>query len=108
MAGLLADMPERPLLVVSTDMNHYADEETTRRVDRMALDALETLDPAKLFNTVRRNRISMCGIVPAVLVMETLKRLDGLNRIESVGYATSAEASGDTSRVVGYAGVLLA
>ena len=46
--------------------------------------------------------------LPAVLVMETLRRLDALNRCEPVGYATSAEASGDTSRVVGYAGMLFA
>lgn len=108
LAAVLSEMPRPPLLVVSTDMNHYADEATTRRVDRMAIDALESLDPERLFNTVRENRISMCGVLPAVLVMETLKRLDRLNRIESVGYATSAEASGDTSRVVGYAGALLA
>ena len=108
LAAVLSEMPKQPLLIVSTDMNHYADEETTRRVDRMALDALESLDPARLFDTVRQNRISMCGVLPAVLVMETLKRLGQLNRIESVGYMTSAEASGDTSRVVGYAGALLA
>jgi AmmeMemoRadiSam system radical SAM enzyme/AmmeMemoRadiSam system protein B/AmmeMemoRadiSam system protein A len=108
LAAVLSGMRKPPLLVISTDMNHYADEETTRRVDRMALDALESLDPVGLFETVRTNRISMCGVVPAVLVMETLKRLGGLNRIESVGYATSAETSGDTSRVVGYAGALLA
>ncbi len=107
LAAVLSEMPRAPLLVVSTDMNHYADEETTRRVDRTALDALESLDPARLFDTVHKNRISMCGVLPAVLVMETLKRLGHLNRIESVGYATSAEASGDTSRVVGYAGALL-
>jgi AmmeMemoRadiSam system protein B len=40
--------------------------------------------------------------------METLRRLGGLTRSERVAYATSADASGDTSRVVGYAGVLLA
>ena len=108
LAAVLSDMPRPPLFVISTDMNHYADEETTRRVDRIALDALESLDPARLFDTVQQNRISMCGVLPAVLVMETLKRLDRLNRIESVGYATSAEASGDTNRVVGYAGALLA
>ncbi len=108
LAAVLSEMPKLPLLVVSTDMNHYADEETTRRVDRMALDALESLDPALLLETVQKNQISMCGVLSTVLVMETLKRLDRLNRIESVGYATSAEASGDTSRVVGYAGALLA
>ena len=108
LGAVLSEMSKPPLLVISTDMNHYADEETTRRVDRMALDALESLDPYALFQTVRKNRISMCGVLPAVLVMETLKRLGGLNRIESIGYATSAEASGDTSRVVGYAGALIA
>ncbi len=108
LGAVLSEMPKPPLLVISTDMNHYADEETTRRVDRMALDALESLDPFALFQTVRKNRISMCGVLPAVLVMETLKRMGGLNRIESIGYATSAEASGDTSRVVGYAGALIA
>ncbi len=108
LAAVFSEMRKPPLLVISTDMNHYADEATTRRVDRVALDAFESLDPAKLFETVRTNRISMCGIVPAVLVMETLKRLGRLNRIQSVGYTTSAESSGDTSRVVGYAGALIA
>ena len=73
----------------------------------MALDALETLDPEKLLETVRKNHISMCGVVPAVFVMETLRQLDSLTRIESIGYATSAAVSGDSSRVVGYAGALL-
>ena len=107
LAGVLEDLPSRPLLVISSDMNHFADEQETQRVDRMALDAMETLDPAQLFKTVIDNRISMCGVLPAVLVMETLRRLDSLTRFESVGYATSAKASGDTDRVVGYAGMLL-
>ena len=75
-------------------------------MDRLALDALETLDPARLYETVRENRISMCGMFPAVVVMETLRQLDSLHRCEMVGYATSAAASGDTRRVVGYAGML--
>ena len=27
LAGVLADMPERPLLVISSDMNHFADDD---------------------------------------------------------------------------------
>jgi len=108
LAGVLGEMEERPLLVISSDMNHYADEDRTRQLDRMALDAIEALDPARLLETVNKNRISMCGVLPAVLVMETLRRLGSLNRCEVVGYATSAEASGDRSRVVGYAAALFA
>ncbi len=108
MAGVLANLPERPLLVISSDMNHYAPDDFTRQIDRVALDAMETLDSEKLYEAVTREKISMCGMAPAVLVMQTLKRLGSLNRCESVGYATSADASGDRERVVGYAGMLFA
>ena len=107
LADVLRDMPDRPLLVISSDMNHFADDDETRRLDRLVLDAMATLDPTRLYETVRSNRISMCGMFPAVIVMETLRRLDLLSRIELVDYATSADASGDTQRVVGYAGLLL-
>ena len=68
---------------------------------------MERLDPAHLLATVNEHNISMCGVLPAVIVMETLRQLGGLQAFERVGYATSADVSGDTSRVVGYAGVLL-
>ena len=107
MAEVLGEMPERPLLVISGDMNHRADDATTRRLDRMALDAMETLDPTQLYKTVTDNRISMCGMMPAVVVMETLRQWDSLHRFESVGYATSADVTGKKDDVVGYAGMLL-
>jgi AmmeMemoRadiSam system protein B len=50
----------------------------------------------------------MCGVLPAVIVMQSLRLLGGLTACERVAYATSADASGDARRVVGYAGVLLA
>ena len=106
MAAVLRKLEDRPLLVISSDMNHYADEDSTRRVDRLALDAIESLDPQRLLETVTKNRISMCGVLPAVLVMETLRQLGALKRCELVGYATSAEASGDRRQVVGYAAAL--
>jgi len=106
LAGLLEGMEERPLLIVSSDMNHYANEEETRRLDHMALETIEARDPRRLLDVVRQHRITMCGVAPAVVVMETLRRLGSLDECEVVGYTTSAERSGDTSRVVGYAGVL--
>ncbi|MCL2006395.1 MAG: AmmeMemoRadiSam system protein B [Planctomycetaceae bacterium] len=109
-AKFLDSLPEKPLLVISSDMNHFANEETTRRVDRIAIDALNRSvvehNPEFALRTVYEQQISMCGIIPAVFVMETLRLLGRLDRIEEVGYTTSAEASGDTSRVVGYAGMV--
>ena len=48
----------------------------------------------------------MCGLGPALVVLETLRRLGRLHTARRVAYATSADAGGDTSRVVGYAGML--
>jgi AmmeMemoRadiSam system radical SAM enzyme/AmmeMemoRadiSam system protein B/AmmeMemoRadiSam system protein A len=107
LTSFVRGLPSRPLLVISSDMNHFASDRENRRLDAIALEAMEQLDPAHLLATVTEHQISMCGVLPAVIVMETLRRLGGLSRCERVGYATSADVSGDTSRVVGYAGVLL-
>ncbi len=108
-AGLVKVMQEcatPPLLLISSDMNHFATDAENRRLDELALDALETLDPRNLYDVVRDNSISMCGVLPAVIVMETLRRLGKLKKAERVAYATSADVTQDTSRVVGYAGIL--
>ena len=98
------------MLVISSDMNHFANEETTHRVDRIALDAIyravAELNPEHALQTIYGEQISMCGVVPAVFVMETLRVMGRLDRVEEVGYMTSADTSGDTSRVVGYAGLI--
>ena len=55
---------------------------------------------------MKENNISMCGVLPAVIVLETLHLLGKFSRAVRTGYATSADVTGDTSRVVGYAGML--
>jgi AmmeMemoRadiSam system protein B/AmmeMemoRadiSam system protein A len=107
LANYLKSRQQSTLLVISSDMNHFATDAENRRLDEMALAAMETLDPAALYETVSRHHISMCGVLPAVIVMETLRRLNGLNRSRRVGYATSGDVTGDRDRVVGYAGMLL-
>jgi AmmeMemoRadiSam system protein B len=106
LAEVLRRREDRPLLLISSDMNHFATDAETRRLDEMALTALEGLDPEEVYRTVRGHHISMCGVLPAVIVLETLRRLGGLSRAERVGYATSADVTGETGRVVGYAGML--
>lgn len=98
---------ERTLLLISSDMNHFANDEDTRRLDALALDSLKTMRAAEAYRVIHEHQISMCGVLPAVIVIETLCQLEQLQRVEQVAYATSADVSGDTSRAVGYAGLLL-
>jgi AmmeMemoRadiSam system protein B len=107
LADVIRSLPEPPLLLISSDMNHFAPDDENRRLDEIALQAMGRLEPDQLLTTVTEHNISMCGVLPAVIVMETLRLLGGLRECRRVGYATSADVTGDTSRVVGYAGVLL-
>ena len=94
----------RPVaLVVSSDMNHFDNQELTVRKDTRALVPLLALSPEELFWTVRSERISMCGVCPATLALFAANAL-GAREAKLAAYGTSAAASGDTGRVVGYAG----
>ncbi len=105
-AQLLRTLEKLPLLVISSDMNHYASDRENRRRDRLALNALATCDPQQLIDVCSQNEISMCGLIPAAFVMETLRQMGRSFKVIEVDYATSADVSGDKSQVVGYAGAL--
>lgn len=106
LADVLRDLPERPLLAISSDMNHYAPEAENRRRDRLAIDAMLTGDAKKLIEVCTENAISMCGLVPAAIVMQTLVQLGESFTVEEISYDNSASKGGDPARVVGYAGIL--
>ena len=107
LAKVVGERDDDILLVISSDMNHYADDEENRRLDGLAMEAMESLDAEALLNTCIENGISMCGVLPAVMIMETVNAMNGLKKAERVAYGTSGDTSGDKSRVVGYCGMLL-
>ena len=102
---VLASWKEEVLLLTTSDLNHYEDDATTRVKDGKAIERLLALDARGLYDTCRNEDISMCGLGPAVAMLTALKSL-GAERAELVTYATSADVSGDSSAVVGYAGMV--
>jgi hypothetical protein len=94
------------LMIASSDMNHYEDDERTRSKDRLAIDRVLALDPAGLWETVQREQISMCGYGPAVAMLTAAREL-GASKAELVKYATSGDVSGERDQVVGYAGMIV-
>jgi AmmeMemoRadiSam system protein B len=98
---------EPTLIVASSDFNHYEPDNVTRVKDRKAIDQILNLAPKGLYETVFRERISMCGFGPAVAMLVAAKDL-GTKEAELVKYATSADAGGPVDSVVGYAGIVIA
>ena len=104
-ARVLGESKEEILMVASSDMNHYEDEETTRRKDRMAIDRLLAMDAKGLYEICREEEISMCGLGPAVIMLTAVKRL-GATKAELLRHATSGDSNGERDAVVGYAGMI--
>ncbi len=106
LAAVVRSWPDDVLLIASSDMNHYEDDDTTRVKDHKAIKKILELDPQGLYDTVINESISMCGFGPAVAMLTAAKQL-GATKAELVQYATSAETSGDKEMCVGYAGVVV-
>jgi AmmeMemoRadiSam system protein B len=103
-ARVVRDEAPPPLLIASSDMSHYEPEGVARKKDGMAIDRMLALDPEGLYRVVRSERISMCGVIPATVVLCASLSL-GATCARLVKYSTSGDVSGDRERVVGYAGL---
>jgi len=106
LATVIAAEREPIFLIASSDMNHYESDAVTRVKDHKAIDPILALDARKLYDTVRNEKISMCGYAAAVAVMIAAREL-GATSGALVRYATSGEVNGDMREVVGYAGMVI-
>lgn len=100
----LADLlEEEDVVVASTDLSHYLPLEAAVAMDRATLAAVASLDPARLWAAGMEH--ALCGGAAVAAAMACAARRGAVCGAV-LRHATSAEASGDTSRVVGYAAVV--
>jgi hypothetical protein len=105
-AAALNGYPERVMILASTDMSHYVSQATAESKDKLAIEAILNLDPLGLYETVLKNRISMCGFAPTVAMLVAANKL-GATSANLIRYMTSGDVNRDFSQVVGYAGLLI-
>lgn len=92
------------LLLASTDFSHYVPARTAERLDREAIDRILARDAGGLYEVVRRERISMCGIAPTTVLLAALAGRPLTTSLLRWGHSGEV-APGD--QVVGYASILL-
>jgi AmmeMemoRadiSam system protein B len=85
---------EETLIVVSTDLSHYHDARTARKLDRAAADDIVALRAEALGHDSACGRHALAGLLVAL-------RNRGL-RLECIDLRNSADTAGDPHRVVGY------
>ena len=106
MARTITQVDPAAVIIASSDMNHYENDAVTRVKDARAIDQMLQRNARGLYDTVRREKISMCGFGPAASMLVAANLL-GATKSQLVRYATSADVSRDFARVVGYAGVIV-
>lgn len=106
LARVIAKSGRETLIVASSDMTHYEPRAVADKKDHYVLQKLTDMNPAILYRTVLDYQISMCGIMPVTIALIAALAL-GASKVDLVRYTDSGEVSGDTSQVVGYAGVII-
>lgn len=85
---------EETLLVISSDLSHYQDYETARRMDRATSDAIEALEPRRIHYEDACGRNPVNGLLLAA-------RRRGL-KASTLDLRNSGDTAGPRDRVVGY------
>lgn len=106
LAKTLREVREKILLIASSDMNHYEGQEVALKKDQVAIDQILKLDAEGLYREVKQNGVSMCGIIPATVMLVAAREL-GARRAELIQHATSGDVTGDYGSVVGYASLVI-
>lgn len=89
----------RTALVISTDLSHYYSLDQAKRLDAICLEAIRSENSAVL-----HQGCEACGAI-GVEAMLDVARAKGMESV-LLDYRTSADTSGDSSQVVGYASAL--
>ncbi len=85
---------DETLIVISSDLSHYMDYETARRMDRQATQAIEDLEPAELSYQHACGRTPISGL----LLAARQHRL----RPQTLDLRNSGDTAGPRDQVVGY------
>ena len=92
------------LVLISTDLSHYLSEPEAHAADEHALNVLLEQDETKYLAASQDGTCAMCGAAAVVAGM-AFAIARGARQWSVLDYRTSAHASGDVDRVVGYASV---
>lgn len=94
------------VLVASTDLSHFYNQQTALTYDRAMLNAIESFNPDGAFDLERASKGFACGLGAFTAVMWAAREL-GADKVKVLRHATSGDVTGDYSSVVGYGAAVI-
>ena len=93
---------EKILIVASTDLSHYHDDTTAKKMDALTIECIQKNDAQGLYQEMFKNgNCELCGFGPVFVVLGIMETIKG-KKWQILHYSHSGECSGDNDRVVGY------
>ena len=89
------------IIVASTDLSHFYDQQTAKMLDEEMLARFESFNPESIFDAEQTGAGFACGHAAVASMLWAAREL-GANKVQILKYATSGDVTGDQSSVVGY------
>ena len=89
------------VLVASTDLSHFYNQQTALAYDHSMLNQIEAFNPEGAFDLERAGKGFACGLGAFTAVLWAAREL-GADKVQVLRHATSGNVTGDYSSVVGY------
>jgi AmmeMemoRadiSam system protein B len=89
------------IIVASTDLSHFYDQQTAKILDEEMLKRFESFSPESIFDAEYMGKGFACGHAAVASMLWAAREL-GANKVQTLKYATSGDVTGDYSSVVGY------
>jgi AmmeMemoRadiSam system protein B len=94
------------LIVASTDLSHFYNQDQAVKLDQEMLRQLEAFDPLGVLKTEEEGKGFACGRYAVAAALWAAKEL-GANEVKILKHATSGDVTGDYTGVVGYAAAVI-
>lgn len=94
------------VMVASTDLSHFYNQQTALTFDRAMLNAIESFNPEEAFDLERAGKGFACGLGAFTAVMWAAREL-GADKVKVLRHATSGNVTGDYASVVGYGAAVI-
>lgn len=94
------------LIVASTDLSHFYNQDQAVKLDQEMLRQLEAFDPLGVLKAEEEGKGFACGRYAVAAALWAAKEL-GANEVKILKHATSGDVTGDYTGVVGYAAAVI-
>lgn len=106
LAQVIRDSNKKVVIIASSDFSHYVPDKVARDTDNYLIESVLTLDVDEFYARLAERNASACGYGPITAMFVASAQL-GATGGTLLDYSTSGDVTGDTSAVVGYAGIIV-